>query len=222
MDFACIAHKLVSSRRPTKYASAASCRVRMVCTWKCMSYLPTSRAISWTKCEKGSLHIRRFVLFWKQWISCRATVPGQYLWGFLTFPALRNSFWRILPPMVGQSFLLTGSSPPDIDGPASAAIWAKCQVGRPPWWPPHLSQLCCLLHSPLQLTLSGASSTSGAGGSHASACTSTLVHTWRAFYLSPFLVSSSFLPCWNLKERVSQSEARAISWVTWHPFWIFN
>ena len=34
-----------------------------------------------------------------------------------------------LPPMIGQSFLQAGSSPPNIDGMASAAIWANCQVG---------------------------------------------------------------------------------------------
>ena len=48
--------------------------------------------------------------------------------GLLTFPAWRNSFWGALPPMVGQSFLWTGSSP-EADGPGSAAIWANCWVG---------------------------------------------------------------------------------------------
>ena len=32
--------------------------------------------------------------------------------------------------MVGWSFLLTSSSLPKADGLASAAIWAKCQVGN--------------------------------------------------------------------------------------------
>ena len=31
--------------------------------------------------------------------------------------------------MVGWSFLQAGSSPPNIDGPASAAIWTNCWVG---------------------------------------------------------------------------------------------
>ena len=97
--------------------------------WKCRSYLPTSRAISCTSHEKGSFLIRSSVLFWNCWISQRATVPGQYFLVFLTLPALRNSFWGALPPMVGQSFLWTGSSP-KADGPASAAIWANCWVGN--------------------------------------------------------------------------------------------
>ena len=50
----CMVQRLVSSISPTKYASADSCRHKMVCPWKCRSYLPTSRAISWTSCKKGS------------------------------------------------------------------------------------------------------------------------------------------------------------------------
>ena len=127
--FAYMVQRLASSMRPTKYASAASCRHIMVLPWKDRSYLPTSRAISWTSHEKGSFLIRSSVLFWNCQISQRATVPGWYFLVFLTFPALRNSFWGALPPTVGQSFLLTGSSP-EADGPASAAIWANCQVGN--------------------------------------------------------------------------------------------
>ena len=115
--------------RPTTYASAASCRHIMALPWKCKSYLPTSRAISWTSCEKGSFLMKSSVLFGNCQISQRATVPGQYFLVFLTFPAWRNSFQGALPPMVGQSFLLTGSSLPKADGLASAAIWANCQVG---------------------------------------------------------------------------------------------
>ena len=126
---ACIVQRLVSSMRPTIYASAASCRHIIALPWKCKSYLPTSRAISWTNHEKGSFQIRSSVLFWNHQISQRATLSGQYFLVFFTFPAWRNSFWGALPPMVGQSFLLAGSSLPDIDGPASAAIWANCWVG---------------------------------------------------------------------------------------------
>ena len=126
--FACMAQRLASSMRPTTYASAASCRHIMALPWKHRSYLPTSWAISWTSHEKGSFLIRSSVLFWNHWISQRATVPGWYFLVFLTFPALRNSFQGALPPMVGHSFLLTSSSP-EPDGPASAAIWANCQVG---------------------------------------------------------------------------------------------
>ena len=68
------------------------------------------------------------MLFWNHWISQRATVPGQYFLVFFTFPAWRNSFWGALPPTVSWSFLLAGSSLPDVDGPATATVWANCQV----------------------------------------------------------------------------------------------
>ena len=74
--------------------------------------------------------MRSSVLFWYRRISRRATVPGRYFLVFLFFlPAWRNSFRGALPPTVGRSFLLTGSSSPEADGPASAAIWANCRVG---------------------------------------------------------------------------------------------
>ena len=114
--------------RPTRNASAASCKHIMVLPWKCISVLPNAWAISWTSCEKGSFLMRSSVLFWNRQISQRATVPGLYFLVFFTFPALRNSFWGALPPTDGQSFLSAGSSP-KTDGPASAAIWANCWVG---------------------------------------------------------------------------------------------
>ena len=54
-------------------------------------------------------------------------MPGQCFLVFFTFPAFRNSFCGALPPTVGWSFLLAGSSP-EADDPASAAIWVNCQV----------------------------------------------------------------------------------------------
>ena len=126
---ACMVHRLASSKRDTKNASAASCRHIMALPWKHMSVFPTSWVISWTSRENGSFRIRSSVLFWYCWILQRATVPGQYLLGFLTFPALRNSFRGALPPMVGESFLWAGSSP-EADGLASAAIWANCRVSN--------------------------------------------------------------------------------------------
>ena len=125
-----MAQRLVSSISPTRYASAASCRHKMACSWKCRSYLPTSRAISWTSCKKGSFWMRSPVLFWNQQISQRATVPGWYFQVFFNGAAHKNSFWGALPPMVGQSFLWAGSSPPNLDGPVSAAIWTNCWVGN--------------------------------------------------------------------------------------------
>ena len=126
---ACMVQRLASSMRPTTYASAASCRHIMALPWKCKSYLPTSRAILQTSHEKGSFLMRSSVLFGNCQISQRATVPDQYFLVFWTFPAWRNSFLGALPPMVDLSFLLTGSSLPKADGPASTAIWANCWVG---------------------------------------------------------------------------------------------
>ena len=127
--FTWMAHRLASSKSPTKYASAASCRVKMVCTWKSISYHPTSMVISRNRCEKGNIWIRRSVLFWNWQILWRATIPGSYLGDFFTLPAFRNSFQGAMPPVVGLSFLLTTSSPPDIDGLASAATRDNCRVG---------------------------------------------------------------------------------------------
>ena len=140
--------RLASSMRLTIYASAASCRYIMVLPWKHRSYLPTFRAISWINCEKGSFLMRSSVLFWNCQISQRATVPGKYFLVFFTFLAWRNSFQGALPPTVGWSFLLTGSSLPKADGLASTAIWANCQVGDDdrdlPTSSSHLASSTCL------------------------------------------------------------------------------
>ena len=125
--FAWMAHRLASSKRDTKNASAASCRHMMVLPWKHRSLLPTAWAISQTSHEKGSFWIKSSVLFWHCQILRRATVPGQYFLGFFTCPAFRNSFHGALPLTVGWSFHQAGSSP-KADGLASAAIWANCQV----------------------------------------------------------------------------------------------
>ena len=152
---ACMVQRFVSSMSLNKYASAASYRHKMVCPWKCKSYLPTSRAILWTSHEKGLLQMRSSVLFWNWWISQRATIPSQYFWGFFSGANCKNSFWGALPPMVGQNFLWAGSSVPNIDGPASTAIWANCQGWWWLHWPPHLFQLLCLLYPFVQLLLTG-------------------------------------------------------------------
>ena len=146
--FACMVQRLANSMRPTTYASAASCRHIMALPWKHKSYLPHSRAILWTNCKKGSFLMRSSVLFWNYQISWRATVSGQYFLVFFTLPAWRNSFQGALPPMVSQSFLLTGSSLPEVDGPASTSIWANCQVGNDdsnlPTSSSHLTSSTCL------------------------------------------------------------------------------
>ena len=129
---------LASSMRPTKNASAASCRHIMALPWKCRSVLPTAWAISQTSHEKGSFLIRSSVLFWNCQISQRASVLGWYFLVFFTFPALRNSFWGALPPTVGQSFLLAGSPPkqmvwpPQPSGPTVRLVMMMVTDPLPP------------------------------------------------------------------------------------------
>merc|ERR1711907_614739 len=81
-----MAHKLVSSKRPTMYASAASWRARTAEDWNLRSVLK-SEAISLTSLWNGSFLMRSSVDFWNLLISLRATVPGLNLWALLTPPA---------------------------------------------------------------------------------------------------------------------------------------
>eukprot|EP00223_Ostreococcus_mediterraneus_P005934 CAMPEP_0179696502 /NCGR_PEP_ID=MMETSP0936-20121108/6901_1 /TAXON_ID=548131 ORGANISM="Ostreococcus mediterraneus, Strain clade-D-RCC2573" /NCGR_SAMPLE_ID=MMETSP0936 /ASSEMBLY_ACC=CAM_ASM_000574 /LENGTH=98 /DNA_ID=CAMNT_0021569455 /DNA_START=127 /DNA_END=420 /DNA_ORIENTATION=+ len=80
-----MAHKLVSSNKPTKYASDASWSANTAEDWNRKSVLK-SWAISRTKRWNGSLRIKSSVDFWYLRISRSATVPGRYLCGFLTPP----------------------------------------------------------------------------------------------------------------------------------------
>ena len=188
--------RLVSSMRPTTYASAASSRHMMVLPWKCKSYLPTSRAISWTNHEKGNFLMRSSVLFWNHQISQRATVPGQYFLVFLTLLAWRNSFQGALLPTVGWSFLLNGSSLPNVDGPASTAIWANCWVsnkkGNIPTSSSHLASSTCFYTSLLgEGSLAGDGWCTGEGGLHPFSARTFLasldLKTHLSLPFSPFL-----------------------------------
>ncbi|PKI77409.1 hypothetical protein CRG98_002182 [Punica granatum] len=87
-----IAHRLVSSNSPTRYASAASWSASTAWLWNLRSVLK-SCAISRTSLWNGSFLMSSSVLFWYFLISRSATVPGLYLWGFFT------------PPVVGADFL---------------------------------------------------------------------------------------------------------------------
>ena len=80
--FVWMAHRLESSRRPTRYASEASCRAIMAPLWNCMFILPRSWAISLTCRLNGSFRMSSSVDFWYRQISRSATVPGRY---FQTF-----------------------------------------------------------------------------------------------------------------------------------------
>ena len=75
-------HKLVSSNKPPRYASSASCSARIAPLVK-FSLPFMSWAISRTSLWKGSLLISNSVDFWNWQISRRATVPGLYRCGFL-------------------------------------------------------------------------------------------------------------------------------------------
>ena len=100
--FPWMAHKLVSSKSPIIYASAASWSARTADDWNRRSFL-YSDAISLTNLWNGSFLINKSVLFWYLRISLSATVPGLYLWGFFT------------PPVGGAVFL--------------AAFYASCLRG---------------------------------------------------------------------------------------------
>ncbi|KAK2970984.1 hypothetical protein RJ640_029538 [Escallonia rubra] len=101
-----MAHRLVSSKRPTRYASAASCSAATAELWNRRSVLK-SWAISLTSLWKGSFLIRSSVLFWYFRISLSATVPGLNLCGFFTPPVAGADF---LAAFVASCFL--GAFPP--------------------------------------------------------------------------------------------------------------
>ena len=98
---ACMAHRLVSSKRPIRYASDASWRAMTAEDWNLRSFL-YSDAISLTTLWKGNFLISKSVLFWYFLISLRATVPGLYLWAFFTPPAAGAVF---LAALLARCFL---------------------------------------------------------------------------------------------------------------------
>ena len=183
---ACMVHRLASSKRDTKYASAASCRHMMVLPWKRMSVLPTSWAISWTSCEKGSFRIRSSVLFWYHQISWRATVPGQYLLGFLTFPAFRNSFRGALASN-GRTELPSGRLLSQSRWPSLHSHLGQLLGWQQWWWLTHFHKPIHLLNPPYHLLQ----------------CLCHLPHGWGAFGWGGvvhrrggcFFSPSSFLAC---------------------------
>merc|ERR1712055_633807 len=111
-----MAHRLVSSNRPTRYASLASGRAITAELWNLRSVLK-SWAISLTRRWNGSFRMSSSVDFWYLLISLSATVPGLYLWGFLT------------PPVAGADF--------------RAALVASCLRGAFP--PVDLRAVCFVL-----------------------------------------------------------------------------
>ena len=85
-----MAHRLASSNSLTRYASAASWRHSIAADWNRRSVLK-SWAISLTNLWKGNFRMSSAEVFWKWWMSCRATVPALYLWGFTCLPCILAS-----------------------------------------------------------------------------------------------------------------------------------
>ena len=85
-----MAHRLASSNSLTRYASAASWRYSIAADWNRRSVLK-SWAISLTNLWKGSFRMSSAEVFWKWQMSCRATVPALYLWGFTCLPCILAS-----------------------------------------------------------------------------------------------------------------------------------
>merc|ERR1712139_393375 len=79
-----IAQRLVSSKSPTMYASAASWRARTAEDWNLKSVLK-SLARCLTSLWNGSF-LMSSVDFWYFLMCLRATVPGLNLWALLTPP----------------------------------------------------------------------------------------------------------------------------------------
>ena len=85
-----MAHRLASLNSLTRYASAASWRQNIAADWNRRSVLK-SWAISLTNLWKGSFWMSSAEVFWKWRMSCRATVPALYLWGFTCLPCILTS-----------------------------------------------------------------------------------------------------------------------------------
>ena len=98
-----MAHRLVSSNSPTRYASAASCSASTAELWNLRSVL-YSWAISLTSLWKGSFLTNSSVLFWYFLISRRATVPGLKRWGFFT-PLVVETALTFFAAFVAKCFL---------------------------------------------------------------------------------------------------------------------
>ena len=70
--------------------------------------------------------MRSSVLFWNWHILPKSHSPWLVLLGLLQLSSCQEFLPGALPPAVGWSFFWAGSSPPDIKGLASVAIWANC------------------------------------------------------------------------------------------------
>ena len=151
--------------------------------------------------------------------------PVSTLEASCTFLAWRNSFWGgALTPTVNQNFLLVGSFPPNVDGPASAAISANYQVLMTPMTSPPLPNsppppLSSPTHygSGLFLLL-----TLGVCQCLGFLLCMYLHHSSNLedpYAFPPSSVFSWFLPCWNLKENQPITGQISFARVMWHLLW---
>ena len=143
-------HRLASSKRDTKNASAASCRHMMVLPWKCRSLLPTSWAISQTSREKGIFQMRSSVLFWYPLDLTKGNCARPVLPGLLYLPCLQELLlWGLAPN--GRVELPLGRLLPQGRWPGLCSHLGQLSGWWRWWWLPHLLQPFSLLNLPLSL-----------------------------------------------------------------------
>ena len=87
--FVWMAHRFVSSKSPTRYASHASWSPIMAAAWICISVLVCLK-ISYTSLWNGHFLINNPMLFWYLHISLNVTVPGWYI--YFLFGGSKGSF----------------------------------------------------------------------------------------------------------------------------------
>ena len=147
---ACMVQRLASSMRPTKNASAASCKHIMVLPWKCRSVLPTSWAISWTSHEKGSFLIRSSVLFWNH----ARSLEEQLCQAGTSWSSLLSWSWGI--PSRGLCLPSRAELPlnwllPWNRWPSLCSHLGQLLGWQWWWWLTHFLQPSSLLYPPLSL-----------------------------------------------------------------------
>ena len=108
--------------------------------------------------------------------------------------------------MVGQSFLQTGSSLHNLDGLASTAIWANCQVGDDNGDLPTLSNCSASAILLIISPTSGGASQAGDGGlvmgtSLLPSISLLLLITLWFLFSPPSLELLWSLTCWNLDKE---------------------
>ena len=123
-----IAARLVSSNRPTRYASLALWSARIACDWNLRSVLK-SCATSRTRRWNGRFRHRSSVPFWYLRISRSATVPGLHGHGRQGFSAHIHA----------HTTTPAGFTCSDA---ASSRLPSRASPCGRPWWPAPCAVLC--------------------------------------------------------------------------------